>query len=314
MKLIDWNKVSEKRKQEISKLKPVFVVGSRGISENRITDLSSQLSKSKKPILWGVLKDDYILGLEGCPQFRTNYHRRDAINRVSTVNHVSSYTLEYFQRDLKYILKELDFSAVIFINGSWYKMLHTLPEIWEVINKKTPYKLVSPFVDETEAKEYVEKLAPEIAKLGMYEKDKVYSDEEIFQIVDSVAKKSYITDFQTASALVKNGKILLTAYNNVVPYETYAMHNGLMKEKYFDPPNDLNHFDTNHSEVDLILQAQKQKLDITGSTLYINLMPCPICAKMICRSDISEVVYKLDHSDGYAFNLLTAAGKKIRRI
>jgi deoxycytidylate deaminase len=63
----------------------------------------------------------------------------------------------------------------------------------------------------------------------------------------------------------------------------------------------------------MIIEAQKQKLDLTGTTVFLNLMPCPTCTRMLCDTDIAEVVYTHDHSDGYALKLLTEAGKKVRR-
>ena len=34
---------------------------------------------------------------------------------------------------------------------------------------------------------------------------------------------------------------------------------------------------------------------------------------MLCETGISEIVYSLDHSDGYAVKLLEKAGKTVRR-
>ena len=48
--------------------------------------------------------------------------------------------------------------------------------------------------------------------------------------------------------------------------------------------------------------------------MFINLMPCPTCARMLAMTDIEEFVYSIDHSDGYAVKMLEAAGKKVRRV
>jgi deoxycytidylate deaminase len=92
------------------------------------------------------------------------------------------------------------------------------------------------------------------------------------------------------------------------------LHKGASKEKYLAPPHDLNHFDTNHAEVELILTALNQGLNLTNASLYINLLPCPICARMLARTPIKEIIYQHDHSQGYGFKLLTQAGKTLRRI
>ncbi len=91
------------------------------------------------------------------------------------------------------------------------------------------------------------------------------------------------------------------------------MHNGALRERHFSPPNDLNYYDTVHAEVELLLEAQRQKLSLKNTSLCINLLPCPTCSRMIASSDILEVVYAFDHSEGYAVSLLERAGKIVRR-
>jgi len=109
-------------------------------------------------------------------------------------------------------------------------------------------------------------------------------------------------------------KVLASGFNLVVPFQTYAMHHGAAREINFSPPNDLNHYDAVHAEVDLLIQAQKQGIDLEGTSLFINLLPCPTCARMLAETDIAEIIYQIDHSDGYAVKLLEQAGKTIRRI
>lgn len=307
----DWNEITSQEKKELSKLKPILISGSREMSPKRIQQLA-QLSKQKS-VLWGVLKDEYISGLEGCPQFRTlttsslgGGLRRGIAGDITI--------LEYYQRDWKYVLKELEFSLVILVNGSWHKMIHTLPEYWEIVNKKTPYKLVSPFVNEKEAKDYVQKISHDLEAIVQYDNQKIYTDEELLNLANTSAKRSFDWVYQTGAVLAKNGRVLGVTHNKILPYETYSAHFGSVREKNFAPLGDLNYYDTLHAEIDLLIQALNKKLDITDSTLYINLLPCPNCAKAIAQSKIKEVVYQLDHSDGYAVKLLESVGKKVRRL
>jgi deoxycytidylate deaminase len=92
------------------------------------------------------------------------------------------------------------------------------------------------------------------------------------------------------------------------------MHHGSIRELNFSPMNDLNFYDTIHAEVQMIINGQRNKLDFKDTILFINLLCCPNCAKVICETDIIEVVYKIDHSDGFAIKILNEAGKKVRRI
>lgn len=261
-------------------------------------------------VIWGCLKNEYIEGYEGSPQFRS-LQLPDLQAALAGQNDVE--VLQYFQRDINYIFQELDFSAVIFINGSWDRSLHHRPEIWTLINKKVPYKLVSPFISEAEAKKYAERMTKEVLVVTPIPQKKL-SDERIFDFLNKLATRSFATDFRTSACLVKDGRIVLASHNMVVPYETYAWHHGPIKEQHFSPVNDLNHFDTVHAEVNLLIEANKSGVDLRGSTLYINLMPCPTCARMLTQVPIKEIVYQHDHSDGYATLMLTRAGKQIRRF
>ena len=142
----------------------------------------------------------------------------------------------------------------------------------------------------------------------------------MLELAGRAARQSYDYSFQTGVALGKakpgagNYQYLLSAYNRVVPYQTYAMHNGAARERYFSPPNDLNHYDTVHAEAELFIHAQKQGIGLAGTTVFINLLPCPPCARMLSETDIAEVVYREDHSAGYAIKMLELAGKTVRRL
>lgn len=337
MKSYDWNKLNAKKKVEISKEKPIFVCGPVDMSEKRIVQLIKQLAQKRK-VLFGILKDEYIPELKG-EQFRSLSLEKilEVLDKVTPPNPISrggvpslerelpkSQTsnlqlLTYYHRDWNFVLSELDFSAVILVNGSWARQLHFRKELWTIIEKKVPYKLVSRFYDLNEAKEFSEFFKPlrptDTSPLIKGEAGwGVVADQNNFTIVDQVASNSFDWTFQIGAILVRDGKVLVSAHNKIVPFETYTMHNGSSREKAFTPQNDQNNYDAVHAEVELILNALKNKIDIKDATLYINVLPCPSCAKMICDSEIKEIVYRLDHSDGYAIKLLTEAGKIVRRV
>lgn len=303
MAIYDWNNLKKEEKNKINKARPIFIFGPREISTKRISQLVKQLS-SKRNVLFGCLKNEYVEGLEGSPQFRAL--RLEKIKKVDV--------LSYYQRDTEYILKELKFSGAIFINGSWSRLLHFRPEYWLVEKKKIPHKLVSGFVNEKEAREYQKTIQAELNKIGKYDKNKKYTDQELMALAKETAKKSFDTSAQVASVLAKNGKVLLATHNVVVPFETYGMHYGYSKEKNFSPVNDQNHYDTNHSEMEIITQAAEKGISLKGTTLYVSLMPCPACARALSRTSIKRIVYAKDHSEGYAFDLFTKAGKEVERI
>lgn len=311
----DWNDVAFASKRPINALKATFVAAPREISAARLT----QLIKTYLPqgnILLGLAKEPFVTGFEGQPQFRTLQHPavQPIIEKVnnSPAKHKIA-TLAYAQRDLLHVINGLSMRHVIFINGSWKYSFHTQAPYYALVQKKVPYTMISPFADDTEAIAYAVQ-----TKLLQPPASGTYDEQEMLGVAAQAAKQSYDYSFQTGVSLgrKKGGKytLLATTFNPVVPYQTYAMHHGASREVHFSPPNDLNHYDTTHAEVELILKAQQEKIDLRGTTLFINLLPCPACARMLSRSEIAELVYHEDHSDGYAVKMLELAGKKVRRV
>ena len=311
----DWNDLAFGSKKPLRDLNAIFIAAPRHISTARFT----QLVKTYLPqgnIVLGVAKEDFILGFEGQPQFKT-LRLSDVQKIISKVAASGSphkiATLSYFQRDGAYILEKIPFKKVLFIHGSWKHLFHTRPVYYTLTSKHIPYELLPAFTNEAEAKAY------EAAVLVHKPKPTgTFTDVEMLEMAEETAKGSFDNGFQTGVTLGrKKGKgyeLLEWSFNKVVPYQTYAMLHGASRETNFSPMHDLNHYDTVHAEVMLMIQAQKAALDLHDTTLFINLLPCPSCARMFTQTDIAEFVYVEDHSDGYGFKMLTAAGKKVRRI
>lgn len=317
----DWQDFAFASKKPINILHPIFIMAPREISLARF----KQLIKTYLPqgsIVLGVAKEKYVLGFEGQPQFKLQSisELQYVINQVNkSTNKNKIYQLSYFQRELKYLFEQLDFKKVILINGSWRYTWHTQAPYYVLANRHIVYEYVSPFCDEAEAKIYEKRITPLIKSANLITKTK-FTAEEMLQLASIASRYSYDYSFQTGAVLGKissNKKtynLITSAYNKVIPYQTYAMLNGASREQNFSPPNDLNFYDTIHAEVMLILQVQKQSIKLNGTTLFINLLPCPTCARMLCETEISEVIYANDHSNGYALKLLQAVGKQINHI
>lgn len=310
----DWTELAFSNKKEIKSLNAIFILAPREISVQRFTEICKEYLPQSNIVL-GISKEEYILGFENQPQFRTLQVKEieTILEKIRTSKSPHKvYTLEYSQRDAVHVLTRLNFQKVLLVNGSWSKTFHTREEFYTIVKEKIPYDFISPFVDELEAKEYAQKFSQENLSNEINPNYK-YSQLEIMNLLDHVARKSFDNAFQTGAILAKNGKILAHAHNKVVPFETYAMHYGAIREKELTPPHDTSHYDTIHAEVALMIQAQKKKIDLIDSELFINLLPCPSCARMFCETDINTIYYQHDHSEGYAVKLLEKAGKKVER-
>lgn len=312
----DWNELAFGSKKPVNALDATFIVAPREFSAARL----KQLIKAYLPkgnIILGLAKEAFVDGLEDQPQFRML--RSEAVTKViEQVNTASPrakiYTLHYFQRDLVYILEKLSFAHVVLVNGSWKYSFHTQPPYYVLARRKISYEMVSPFADESEAHDYTKRISNEIATLLPISTGR-YSAKEMLELANRAASYSFDHTFQTGATLGrKKGskyELLAWAYNAVVPYQAHALHHGASREQNFSPPNDLNHYDTIHAEMQLLVAAAQQGVSLKGTTLFINLLPCPTCARVLCQTDLAEIIYSHDHSAGYALSLLEATGKHV---
>ena len=312
----DWDDLAFASKKPLTSLRAIFIAAPRSLSKRRIV----QLIKTYLPagnILWGIAKEPHIAGFEGQPQF-TTLQAAELQDTATKVNKASPnhriFTLSYHQRDLTALLPKIGCKQAIFVNGSWARSFHLRAEYYTLVNQAIPFQLISPFADEAEAMTYAA-ITPLISPPA----NDTLTAPEMLAAAATAAKQSYDTSHQTGVSLgrpIGDGRyeLVLTSFNKVVPYQSYALHHGASREKHFSPPHDLNHYDTVHAEVMAIMSAQKQNIDLRGTTLFINLLPCPGCARMFTQTDIAEFVYAADHSDGYAIHMLEAAGKKVTRI
>lgn len=311
----DWAELAFSSKKAVRDLSATFIAAPRSLSAARFKEIvKAYLPKGN--IILGLAKEPYVEGLEDRPQF-TMLAYEDVANVIATVNQNSPhkiYTLSYFQREAPLVYEKLKFPRVILVNGSWLRSFHLRPEYYCLMQQKTPFVMVSPFTGEDEAQAYEQYLAPQLA---YHLPSAPMNEDEVFNEVERVVKTSYDTSFPVGVVLAKKVgqkyRLKLAAHNTIVPYETYALHHGASRERHFSAPGDLNYYDSVHAEMMLLIRAAAKQLSLAGLTLFLNVLPCPTCARALAATDLADVVYSLDHSEGYAVAMLEASGKKVRR-
>lgn len=312
---LDWSELAFGSKKVIKNLNPIFIAPPREMTVNRFT----QIIKENLPdgnIVVGIATEDYIDGFDGQPQFKTLKPETikpiiEKVNNSSRPHKIA--ILNCRQADVINIYNKIKFKKVLLVNGSWHLSFHVRAEYYELVSKGVRFQYISPFASEEEAVAYADSFRP-----NQFKSSELYKDTDLLEIAKEAAKNSFANEFQTGLALAKKQgdkyKLITTSYNRVVPYQSFAWHFGALREKFMSPPGDLNYYDTVHAEINLIIDAQKRKIDFSGGSLFINLLPCPHCARALCETDLAEIVYSLDHSDGYAVALLEKSGKKVRRL
>jgi dCMP deaminase len=97
-----------------------------------------------------------------------------------------------------------------------------------------------------------------------------------------------------ASAIVKDGKVLLVAHNHHIPSAQTPYIQGDPRSDFQKGVN-LELSTAIHSEASLIAQAAEKGISLRGASVYVTTFPCPPCAKLIAYSGIKKVYY----SSGY---------------
>lgn len=296
----------------------IFIAAPREMSARRFTEIVKHYLP-KGNIVIGIAQEDAVVGFENQPQFQMLKQAVvqpiiDKVMASSSPNKV--YPFVYSQNDLDSIVGKLTSDQrVLLVNGSWKYAFHNLPAYKTLTAHNVPIKFISPFVDEDEAKVYEESHTPMVT---LPERGELLSESEMFEVADQAALQSFDYSFQTGATLGKkhNGKyeFIASTFNRVIPYQTYALHHGNSREKNLSPPHDTNHYDTVHAEMAFLIEAARGDYGLDGATLFINLLPCPNCARTLSQSNIDGIVYYKDHSDGYAEKLLKLCGKKVKRL
>lgn len=115
-------------------------------------------------------------------------------------------------------------------------------------------------------------------------------DREVIQKLKTEAEKSSDWWRRVASAILKDGKIVLSAYNEHLPSPHSPYADG-------DPRNTLHKgvgtdiATAIHGEAKLIAEAARRGISLEGASMYVTIFPCSLCAKQIAFSGIKKLYY-----------------------
>jgi dCMP deaminase len=115
-------------------------------------------------------------------------------------------------------------------------------------------------------------------------------DWDVIQKLKKEAQRSSDYWRRIASAIVKDGEIILTAYNQHQPTEHAPYENGDPRDN-FSKGVGVEYSTSIHSEAQLVAEAARRGISLEGSTLYATVFPCPPCAKQIAFSGIKKMYY-----------------------
>lgn len=320
MNRFQWHKMSDKVKAKIRAVRPkVFITGSIWMDDKRIEELIKTYA-SESILLFGILKEDYITGLEDHKQFKTLKADRVAEIADKSKHSKNVAILEYMFPHSKYVIKELKPSKVVFVNGGQRDILHSHPHYWEAVNLDAEIDLASPFFSEKVAKNYAEEIVEENKKEihGKFENLKSIEkpqDDHFIEFCLNVAKNSWDWTGLTGALIVRDNEVLTYSHNTVLPYESAMLHEGSKREAKLSPRGeDQDLTETNHAEASCILNIAMKKETLKDSVMYCKAFPCPTCARLIAKSPIKKIFYTSEYANEIGYSLLKRVGKEIVRL
>ena len=141
-------------------------------------------------------------------------------------------------------------------------------------------------------------------------------DEYFMQIVEVVKTRSTCLRRQVGAVIVKDNRIITTGYNGAPSHLKHCTELGGCERQKMGIPSGERHelCRALHAEQNAIIQAAKLGNTTEGATIYVNLQPCVICAKMIINAGIVRVVYKGDYPDEMAKSMLEEAKIVLTKI
>lgn len=122
-------------------------------------------------------------------------------------------------------------------------------------------------------------------------------DEYFLEIMKQVGLRATCERGRSGCVVVKDKHILVTGYVGSPPGTGHCDEDGHEFKKTIHENGDVSQHcvRTTHAEQNAICQAAKRGISLDGSTLYCNMTPCYVCAKMIITCGIKRVVANKDY-------------------
>lgn len=128
------------------------------------------------------------------------------------------------------------------------------------------------------------------------------------EITKVVATRSTCLRRQVGAILVKDRHIIATGYNGAPRGLAHCGEVGCLRMQQGVASGERHELcRALHAEQNAIIQAAVSGVSIAGATLYVNVFPCSLCAKMLINSRIERIVYSADYPDKLSYSLLQEA-------
>jgi dCMP deaminase len=137
-------------------------------------------------------------------------------------------------------------------------------------------------------------------------------DEYFMQIVDLVKTRSTCLRRQVGALIVKDKRILASGYNGAPAGVSHCAEVGCLRQQLNVPSGERHELcRAIHAEQNAIVQAAYSGTSVNGSTMYVSLQPCSLCAKLMINAGIKKLVFRGNYPDELALSMLNEAGVEL---
>ncbi len=134
-------------------------------------------------------------------------------------------------------------------------------------------------------------------------------------IAEVVAVRSTCLRRKVGCVFVRDNAILATGYNGAPKGVEHCETAGCVRDQLAVPSGERHELcRAVHAEQNAICQAARNGVSLKGSTVYVTVSPCIICAKMLINVGVRKIYYSGRYSDRKGLALLEESGIELEMI
>ncbi len=125
-------------------------------------------------------------------------------------------------------------------------------------------------------------------------------DDYFIEVMHAVAKRATCDRGRSGCVIAKDRQLLTTGYVGSPPGQPHCDEVGHEMHKVINDDGVISEhcIRTIHAEQNALVQASKRGISLDGSTLYCQMTPCYVCAKLIIGAGVKRVVSFRDYHRG----------------
>lgn len=140
-------------------------------------------------------------------------------------------------------------------------------------------------------------------------------NKDYLKLAAKLALKSGCLRGKRGAVFVRDGEILVKAYNKVYPTNNFCQKHGCLRDKLkLGLGQELEKCRSIHAEAIGISLAAQKGISLEKSIVYITSMPCINCAKLMLTAGIKEVYFLDVYGDRAGVTFLEKMGLACERL